>query len=195
HCILAVPQFVAARLLNDAERQEQVKQHIRYVPWMVANLLVNNLEERSGAQPGWDNVLHGNETLGYVDASHQLLQQHTPKRNLSCYLPLTETDTVTERKKAQQVTFEAWAERVFAQLEKVHPNIRTATEEINIMLWGHAMAQPVPGWVHGAWRKQLAEPINNRVFFAHTDVAGISIFEEAFYQGITAAQKITGAPK
>lgn len=190
HCILAVPQFVACRLLNGAERKEEVKQHIRYVPWMVANLLVNQLEERSGTQAGWDNVLHGNETLGYVDATHQLLRQQRLERNLTCYLPLTRTDTVTERKKAQKVQFDEWAEQVFTHFEKVHPNIRAATEEIHIRLWGHAMAQPLPGWIHGGARKKMSVSLNNRVHFAHTDVAGISIFEEAFYQGINAAKKI-----
>jgi hypothetical protein len=72
----------------------------------------------------------------------------------------------------------------------VHPNIDEAVKEVNILLWGHAMAQPLPGMIHGGIRQQLAISPDPRIHFAHTDLAGISIFEEAFYQGITAAQQI-----
>jgi hypothetical protein len=36
----------------------------------------------------------------------------------------------------------------------------------------------------------MAASINGNFYFAHTDIAGISIFEEAFYQGLNAAKKI-----
>jgi hypothetical protein len=31
--------------------------------------------------------------------------------------------------------------------------------------------------------------LHGRVHFAHTDVAGVSLFEEGFYQGLAAAKK------
>ncbi len=63
-CVLAVPQFVAARLLGDKSRQEQVQKHFQYMPWMVANFSVPKLEEKSGVAPSWDNVLYDSESLG-----------------------------------------------------------------------------------------------------------------------------------
>ena len=189
-CILAVPQFIAGRLLQDEERSKTVKAQFNYSPWMVANLCVTNLEERSGAPLSWDNVLYESESLGYVNATQQLTQQHFEKRNLTYYLPLTNKDPVEERKSAQSKTHEEWVSLIMDDLRKVHPNIEEMTEEINVMVWGHAMAQPTPGFIHSGIRQELAASLQNRVHFAHTDLAGISIFEEAFYQGLAAAKKL-----
>jgi protoporphyrinogen oxidase len=190
HCILAVPQFVAARLLNDKDRQQLVKERMHYSPWMVANLKIENAEERSGAPLSWDNVLHGSQSLGYVEASHQLVQLDKAQRNLTYYLPLTEEEPAAARKTAQAKTHAQWVKQILDELRIVHPNIDEAVKEVNILLWGHAMAQPLPGMIHGGIRQQLAISPDPRIHFAHTDLAGISIFEEAFYQGITAAQQI-----
>lgn len=194
-CILAVPQFIAGRLLHDEQRSNIVKKYFHYAPWMVANLLVNKLEERSGEPLSWDNVIHESNSLGYVEATHELLQQNTFKKNLTYYLPLTERLPQEERKSAQEKTFDHWLNIIMADLEKVHPNIRQATEEVNIMIWGHAMAQPLPGMIHGEIRNTLSSSIGNRIHFSHTDLAGISIFEEAFYQGLTAAKKVIAGIK
>lgn len=190
HCIMAIPHFVGARLLNDEQRLQSVNSSLAYVPWMVANLKIDALEERSGAPFSWDNVLHDSPSLGYVEATHELLQQQIAKKNITYYLPLTDSSPSQERKMAQEKTIEVWMEEIFRDLEKIHPNIREATEEVNVMIWGHAMAQPLPGIIHGDIRKTLSASINNKIHFAHTDLAGISIFEEAFYQGIGAAKKI-----
>lgn len=189
-CIIAAPQFIAGRLLNDPIRIAAAKENLQYVPWMVANLVTNNLEERSGESKSWDNVIYQSESLGYVDATHQLLQQHLTKRNLTYYLPLTSANPLNARKNAQLKTHDDWVALILKDLKKIHPNIETAVEEINITLWGHAMVQTVPGVIHGKLRAQLSESINNQIHFAHTDLAGISIFEEAFYQGLNAAKKV-----
>lgn len=189
-CIIAVPQFVAARLLKDEERFKKVKANFHYAPWMVANIVTETLEERSGQVLSWDNVIYGSASLGYVDATHQLLQQHIPQKNLTYYLPLTTSSPAEERKKAQDTPHEEWVQQIIADLKKIHPNIETAVKEINITLWGHAMVQPLPGIVHGKLRGQLASSIHNRLHFAHTDLSGISIFEEGFYQGLEAAKKV-----
>ncbi|HEY0354559.1 MAG TPA: NAD(P)-binding protein [Flavisolibacter sp.] len=189
HCILSVPQFIAARLLGDPERIKKVNEHLHYTPWMVANMAVNDLKERSGATLSWDNVLYGSNSLGYVEATHELLQQKLSKRNLTYYLPLTRLDAREERKQAQAKSYEDWVDLVIDDLKKVHPNIEDAIEELNVMIWGHAMAQPLPGLIHGAIRKELSASVGN-IHFAHTDLAGVSIFEEAFYQGLNAANKV-----
>jgi monoamine oxidase len=189
-CIIAVPQFVAARLLNDEQRKEQVKQNYHYAPWMVANIVTETLEERSGQPLSWDNVLYGSTSLGYVNATHQLLQQHVPVKNFTYYLPLTETTTVQDRKQAHEKTQAQWAAQIINDLKIVHPDIETKVKEINITLWGHAMVQPLPNIIHGSLRNNLSVSLNERIHFAHTDSAGISIFEEGFYQGLEAAKKV-----
>lgn len=189
-CILAVPQFVGARLLRDEGRSMKIKEHFHYAPWMVANLLVDQLEERSGAPLSWDNVLFESESLGYVNATHQLTQQHHDRRNLTYYLPLTKGSPAEARKAAAAKTHGEWKQLVISDLQKIHPNIDIALKEINIMIWGHAMAQTRPGMLQGSIRQELSASLQNRIHFAHTDLAGISIFEEGFYQGIAAGKKV-----
>jgi hypothetical protein len=44
--------------------------------------------------------------------------------------------------------------------------------------------------VHAA-RQQAAQPwLAGRVHLAHTDLSGVSVFEEAFHQGLRAAQAV-----
>jgi hypothetical protein len=190
HCIMAIPQFIAARLLQDKERQLLVKKKLRYVPWMVANLTINPVHERNGQPASWDNVIYGSQSLGYVDATHQQLQQRKDKRNLTYYLPLTDGEPEAARMGAYKTPHTAWTEKILKDLKLVHPDIDEATENIDVMLWGHAMAQPRPGMIHDGLRAKLAKSIENVIHFAHTDIAGVSIFEEGFYQGIKAAKKI-----
>lgn len=195
HCIMATPQFVNSRLLNDTHRTTRIQQHLHYAPWMVANLCLQKPEERSGTPMCWDNVIYDSDSLGYVEATHQLLQQHTDKINITYYRPLAHTNTVQDRKQAMQTTYGQWQQLILQDLRKVHPDIDSKTESLDVMLWGHAMAQPLPGLIHGTARAQLQQSIDHRIHFAHTDLAGISIFEEAFYQGIYAASNITGPLK
>jgi hypothetical protein len=39
-------------------------------------------------------------------------------------------------------------------------------------------------------RTELAKSIGGKVYFAHSDLSGISIFEEAFYQGLDAVDQL-----
>jgi len=193
HIILAVPQFVANRLLPVSPDRAHTVKEMQYSPWLVANLTVNTLTERSGAPLSWDNVIYGSESLGYVEATHQQIQQIKEKKVLTYYWPLTHTDPVAARGWAFQRKHADWVADILADLRKVHPDIDTQTENIDLMLWGHAMAQPRPGWIHGPHRPLLQQSFSNNIHFAHTDLAGISIFEEGFYQGIKAANKILQA--
>ncbi len=168
---------------------------MHYSPWLVANLTVNNLEERSGTPLSWDNVIYDSPSLGYVEATHQQIQQIKEKRVLTYYWPLTHLDPVAAREWALQRKHADWTDAIIADLRKVHPDIATQTERIDIMLWGHAMVQPRPGFIFGPPPPRPPTIPRPNIHFAHTDLAGISIFEEGFYQGINAAKKVLGGLK
>jgi hypothetical protein len=85
---------------------------------------------------------------------------------------------------------EHWKQLVFDDLKLAHPNIESVTEEINIHLLGHGMISPVVGFIFGDAKKKAAQNIDNQIFFAHSDLSGISIFEEAFHQGINVVNQI-----
>ncbi|MBL7703978.1 MAG: NAD(P)-binding protein [Taibaiella sp.] len=192
-CIIAAPQFVNARMLGsaDPERVETVKANMQYSPWIVANLKVKaGLEERNGVDLSWDNVIYGGNGLGYVDAGHQKISLSQPVKNLTYYKPLKGASNAEARKVALAKQHKDWVDEILSDLLKVHPNLEQQLLQADIALWGHAMIQPLPGWIWGAARKSLQQSIGNKIHFAHTDIAGVSIFEEAFYQGLNAAGRV-----
>jgi hypothetical protein len=51
------------------------------------------------------------------------------------------------------------------------------------------MIRPRPGFVWGTARAAAAKPYRG-IHFANTDLSGVPLFEEAFYNGIKAAEAI-----
>jgi len=79
---------------------------------------------------------------------------------------------------------------VFSDLKSAHPDIEEVTESISIHLLGHGMISPVPGFIFGESKQKAAQSIEDVIYFAHSDLSGISIFEEAFHQGINVVERI-----
>lgn len=187
--IMATPQFVNKYMVQ-AERKFDMK-NFQYAPWMVANLAITGaLDERRGEPLCWDNVFYGRDSLGYVHAGHQKLSMPKEKTVLTFYKPLTHVDAVLQRKQMQQTSWEKWSQSVFDDLQQAHPTLKQRTENLDVFLWGHGMIKPQPGFIWGNNRSMAAQPINNKIFFAHSDLGGVSVFEEAFAQGIKAAQAL-----
>jgi hypothetical protein len=85
-------------------------------------------------------------------------------------------------------TREDLAEVCLADLERAHPDIRSLCGRIDVMRWGHAMISPRPGFIFGGEREKAMQPFRG-VRFAHTDLSGIALFEEAFFHGTRAARE------
>jgi len=51
------------------------------------------------------------------------------------------------------------------------------------------MARPKPGAIFSKERRRLAK-LDGRLLFANSDVSGFSIFEEAQYRGVRAAERV-----
>jgi hypothetical protein len=81
-----------------------------------------------------------------------------------------------------------WKESILSDLERAHPDIRQCVSRIDILRLGHAMARPVPGFLGSEQRRRLAEGSGN-LLFANSDLSGFSIFEEAQYRGVKAADR------
>jgi hypothetical protein len=82
-----------------------------------------------------------------------------------------------------------FAGRILDDLERVHPDIRACVSRIDIMRMGHAMVRPTVGFQFGDDRAGWLKPLG-RIFFANSDLSGISIFEEAQYRGVEAARAV-----
>lgn len=188
--IMATPVAVNKKLLAGEPSYRQVAlQDFRHAPWVIANLTIVGLPQGKGMPLSWDNVLYGTASVGYVNASHQQLGDSRQKV-ITYYLPLPNDDPAKERRKLQDKTYEQWLAEIVRELETAHPGIARYILHVDIWIWGHGMIRPAPGFINGASRKAAATAIDDTIFFAHTDLSGISIFEEAFYQGINAAKQV-----
>jgi hypothetical protein len=127
--------------------------------------------------------------LGYVNACHQQLKSSLPKLVLTYYLPFTQNEPKEERKFLFSKTVEELKEIVLSDLEKAHKDIRLKVIQIDLKIWGHAMVGPRPNTLFNPNKQKLLDA-KNGLHFAHSDLSGISIFEEAFYQGNRAADEI-----
>jgi hypothetical protein len=153
---------------------------------MVANVTLARLPEGQGAPLCWDNVIYNSRSLGYVVATHQSLAQVQRQTVLTCYWPLCHAPPAQARTWALGRSLAEWQAMVADELLRVHPELRGAIQRIDVCLWGHGMIRPTPGYIWGAARAQACVQ-TPPVFFAHSDMSGISIFEEANERGIVAA--------
>lgn len=183
--IWAIPQMMRPYLMPQA--QANFVEKFSYAPWMVANLKTKPFDTGRGQALAWDNVIFEGDGLGYVVANHQNIRREETVWQLTYYKPLYEQQPAEARKNAIQKTHQEWANEVLADLGRVHPNLKENLLKIDIKIWGHAMARPTKGFLFGEERKQAQTPLNNKIHFAHSDLSGISIFEEAFYWGKQAA--------
>jgi phytoene dehydrogenase-like protein len=187
--IMCTPQFLNKYILK-VDREVSYSD-FHYAPWMVANLTVTGaLQERRGETMCWDNVIYGSQSLGYVHAQHQHLNIPSRAQVITYYMPMTHADCVAARKHAQQLAWNDWTRLVFNDLSVAHPSLEKQTSHFDVHLWGHGMIRPQPGFIWSQQRKTAMQSIQGKLFFAHSDLSGISVFEEAFEQGIHTARKL-----
>jgi hypothetical protein len=153
---------------------------------MVANVTVRRMPEGRGMTLCWDNVFQDSRSLGYVVATHQGLERTRTETVLTHYWPLTDLPPDEARREALGRSLAEWQALVLADLLRVHPELEGAVASIDICLWGHAMIRPTPGALWGEARAAACVQ-TPPIFHAHSDMSGMSIFEEANYRGVTAA--------
>ncbi|WP_179223115.1 NAD(P)-binding protein [Pontibacter ummariensis] len=191
-CVMATPQFVNQRLLSalPALLDSRNLRKFNYAPWLVANLTLKDVPRSKGFGLSWDNVIYGSKSLGYVYANHQQVALFPEKKTITFYHALADEAPAAARGKAYGSSYDTWKEFVLQELEKAHPSLREQVEQLDVWVWGHGMIRPTPGFIWGQDREMANMPYADKVYFAHTDLSGISVFEEAFYQGVTAARQL-----
>ncbi|MCG2610074.1 NAD(P)-binding protein [Flavobacterium sp. SM15] len=185
--LMATPQFVNQYLF---EGRKDCAKNFHYAPWMLATLTVNELWDNASYPLCWDNVVHGSKGLGYIYDQHQSVEQLQSKKVLTYYYSFSDADTRKSRRFMYKQSQAYWKQLVFNDLKIPHPTIESQTQTIEVHRLGHGMISPVPGFIFGEAKQKAAKPIENKIYFAHSDLSGISIFEEAFHQGIKAADAI-----
>lgn len=192
--VFAAPRFVARKIIKDVRGrvQKTTPAELHYAPWLVANISLRTLPSGSGAPTSWDNVSYHSRSLGYIVATHQHLSPYPQKTVITYYLPLDQKDPAAARKEAIKKTRDEWSREIADDLERMHPGIAADIENIDVWLWGHGMSSPGIGFLWGAARQKMVQSLGS-IHFAHSDMSGISIFEEAQYRGVQAATKVLTA--
>lgn len=191
HVIWAAQLRFAARALAGADAGlAAALGEFEQAPWLVANLTLSEPpRERPGAPLAWDNVLYDSPGLGYVVATHQDLASRRGPTVITYYEPLTGAPPAVGRARLLATPREEWAARVLADLGRPHPELASIARRVDVFTNGHAMVRPRTGFVWGAARERVLRHAG-RVHFAHSDLSGFSLFEEAQYRGVAAAERV-----
>ncbi len=182
--IWAAPTFIAHYVVENAPPVPFV-----YSPWLTANLTLDRLPSEDSAELAWDNVIYESPTLGYVDATHMSLATHQEKSVWTFYWSLATGSPADNRRRLLEHDWQYWKEAILTDLERAHPDIRQCVSHIDIMRLGHAMARPTVGSIFSDARLRAAKPSGDLVF-ANSDLSGFSIFEEAQFRGVKAADYV-----
>jgi hypothetical protein len=190
--IFAAPHFLTRYILRPYRKYPP--RHIdefEYGSWLVANLHLKDRPGGRGFPLAWDNVVVDSNSLGYVVATHQRGLDRGPTI-FTWYHPLCDKSPRQARIDLLGLDWKSCADLALSDLRRPHPEIDSLVERLDVMRWGHAMVRPRSGFVWGGARAAARKPYRG-VHFAHSDLSGIALFEEAFYHGVRAAEEVLAA--
>ena len=98
-------------------------------------------------------------------ATHQALQSHPTNSVLTYYLPLTTESSTLARQRLLNTPRSAWLNQIVAELSIPHPQLLESITQADLFRWGHA------------------------------DISDFSVFEEANYRGVNAAEAVLSAQR
>jgi glycine/D-amino acid oxidase-like deaminating enzyme len=182
--IFAAPSFLASRLVEGAPAAPDFV----YSPWITANLTLDRWPAERGVPIAWDNVIVDSPSLGYVVATHQSLRTHIPETVWTYYWALAHGDPRQQRQWLLDQDWATLSTRILDDLSRAHPDIRDCVTRVDICRLGHAMIRPTPGFLSSPSRQALRRGLPH-LFFANSDVSGLSLFEEAQARGVDAADR------
>jgi hypothetical protein len=193
--ICAMPLHIAARVIPDMRAYgfDSREQLPASAPWLVGNILLRGFPgEGPGVPLAWDNVIHGSASLGWVVSTHQDLRAARPAHTVfTTYHALASGTPQNSRAWLTQADDDALLGLALGDLEQAYAQLDLWRRMIAVELTvrGHAMATPNPGFLANPGLENLRQA-DGRVVFAHSDLSGYSVFEEAAWWGDVAASKM-----
>lgn len=184
--VFAAPVFTAKYLIQDFNAP--FADEFKHNAWFVANLTLKDRPKSNFKRDfplAWDNVLYESQSLGYVNATHQKGIDYG-KCVLTYYYPMCEEKG---REKLFSLDWKQLSDIVLTDLTLAHKDIRELVTRVDIMRWGHAMISPRPDFIWSGVREKATQSYRN-IHFAHSDLSGLALFEEAFYHGMRVAKEI-----
>lgn len=194
--ICAMPLLIASRIVTNLDHYGfDASIHMPgYAPWMISNFLMNGFpSEQPGVPLAWDNVVYQGRGLGYVVSTHQDIRvAKPPKTVFSAYHALSAKTPDDARRWLALATPKQLFEEASTDLDEVYGfNLKQHAEALDITVRGHAMASPLRGFLSNSGIAALRE-VDGRILFAHSDLSGYSVFEEAAWWGYQAALRVLG---
>jgi hypothetical protein len=182
--IFAAPTFLAQYLVEGAAPAHGFV----YSPWVTANLTLDRMPRERASDLAWDNVIYNSPALGYVSATHMSLRTRIDRSVWTWYWAMADGTPAENRQMLLGKDWRWFAEYILSDLEKAHRDIRQCVSRIDVLRIGHAMARPVVGLLGSEERKRWSGG-TGRILYANSDLSGLSIFEEAQYRGVLAADR------
>jgi glycine/D-amino acid oxidase-like deaminating enzyme len=209
--VVATPLAVAARMepeLGASIQQQDARAALgRHAPWTVANVLFRGppaelpvADDDIGASDlAWDSIVHGSTALGFVHAQHQQIRiDTTGPMVLSAYRVYTpsDTDAVQALERLLRADGEpdagAWLDLVGGDLVSAYGStVWRKVVSVQVTVRGHGIAAPRPGFLTSPLLQAL-RAASGPVRFAHSELSGYSVFEEAAWWGLQAASSLAG---
>jgi glycine/D-amino acid oxidase-like deaminating enzyme len=181
--IMAAPLHVATRLVPGAPQPR-----LTSAPWVTANLTLDRWPNEAGFPMAWDNVIFDSPALGYVVATHQQLRRHVPRTVWTYYWALAQQPAIEARRWLLAQDYPSLRDHILTDLARAHPDIRDCVSRVDVMRFGHAMVRPTPGLLADPQWRSLQRG-QDGLFYAHSDLSGLPLFEEAQYRGVLAADR------
>jgi len=196
--VSAMPLAVAARVLPPLRRWGyDARDHASpHAAWLVSSFMMQSYPvEQPGEPLAWDNVVYEGQALGYVVSTHQLLRvAPSPRTVFTAYQALSKMSPGAARQWLLAADAETLREAASADLIAAYGEaFWRHADALEITARGHAMATPAPGYLSNPGLAALREA-DGVVQFAHADLSGYSVFEEAAWWGVRAAHRLLGAP-
>lgn len=196
HVICATPLFVTKRIVKNI--QKYVSDDFKLpesAPWLVSNFVLNRFpNEPQHTELAWDNVVHGSRHLGYVVATHQQIRVAKPEQTIfTAYTALNHESPQNMRNWLLNASDDELLHYVAEDLLTVYgKQFWQYVVQVDISVRAHAMAVPKVGYLSNKTLNCLRQH-SSRLLFAHSDLSGYSVFEEAAYWGVQAAKKVLAA--
>lgn len=192
--VVAMPLHIARRVVREMPAARAPA--LPHAPWLVGNFLLRGFPREPGSREGqaplaWDNVVLGSPGLGYVVATHQLIRQARPGRTVfTAYRALAGQSPEAARRWLESAPPEELLAAARVDLDTAYGHeLLLHLEAVSLTLRGHAMSTPVPGFLTAPDLEALRHG-PGPLLFAHSDLSGLSVFEEAAYWGWQAAGRI-----
>ncbi|HEY2685447.1 MAG TPA: NAD(P)-binding protein [Steroidobacteraceae bacterium] len=194
YAVAAMPLYVLQHVFDGLSGYGFTRQRDlpRYAPWLVANFLMHAFpEEQPGAPLSWDNVVYREPGMGYVVSTHQDIRMSRPERTaFTAYYALSDAEPEETRRWLDRASGDELIHAASRDLRLAYGwRLPLCVERVAITVRGHAMAVPEPGFLSAAGRLALRDS-QGPLYFAHSDLSGLSVFEEAAWWGYRAAAQI-----